>query len=354
MKKILACVLLSIIISCSNKDEDTQEIKFENGFFIINSGNYSSGESASIYFQHYENEQIEKFYFTDVFSLVNDEKIPGFLLDMSISNNKACILSRDEYDRLIITDKLTMQKEKEIILNSSNAIAAFLTSENVYVVTEDFYLFTININSEEITASKKLDALTGIISDIKMFNDKIYFSTNNAFGKVHVIDLKNNLSLISYNIGPLVNSIIPLEDGIYLSAIKSEFTYDKNELINPAITHGIIKINTTNGNVDQIVSTGFSYPYNLTYDNGLFLFMQSHDRFHPSDTESRILNKTTWELSDPLKNLKPTYNPEEFLQLRNSLIYYLTKDSFHLFDLKTDLLRATVTGSNAKKIVFLD
>ena len=247
-----------------------------------------------------------------------------------------------------------MKKEKEIILNSSNAIAAFLTSDKIYILTDDFYLYTININSEEITASKKLDALTGVISDIKMFNDKIYFSTNNAFGKVHVIDLKNNLSLISYNIGPLVNSIIPLEDGIYLSAIKSEFTYDKNELINPAITHGIIKINTTDGNVDQIVSTGFSYPYNLTYDNGLFLFMQSHDRFHPSDTESRILNKTTWELSEPLKNLKPTYNPEEFLQLRNSLIYYLTKDSFHLFDIETDLLRVTVTGSNAKKIVFLD
>jgi hypothetical protein len=347
-------VVSLIFISCSKEDDVIQEMTFANGFFIINTGSQSSGESAGLRFNPYDDNDSGKFYFTDLFSLINNENITGFLLDMALNNKIACLLTRDEYDRLIITDKRTMRKEKEIPLDSSESIAIFLTEHDIHIFSHNFILRTINIDSEQITSTKNFSYLSGIISDVKFYKNKLYFSTNGEYGRVHVVDINSNEPLVTYNIGLSINSIVPLEDGIYIAAEQPDNSYDSSELINPTIANGIIKIDPVSGEVIQKLESEFPYPYSLTYDNGLFLFLQSRYKSHPSNTFTKFWNKTTGVVSEPLENLRPTYKTTSFFKLKDSRIYFLDGDYVSIFDLDSNLIRATSTGSNSRKLVFLD
>jgi hypothetical protein len=356
MKTInLYITLLGLMFfGCSENEQKPEKVTFTDGYFIIKTGNKSTGTSGAVLFHPYADDDLNRYYSEDIFLEVNNEKIPGFLLDMVVNSNKACILSRDEKDRLIIADKLTMLKEKEIILNSAESIAIFLTEENIHIITHDFKILTVNIESEQITSTRDLSFLSGAISDVKFYENKIYFSTNGEIGKVHIVNMKVAEPLITFNIGPSINSIVPLEDGIYITGEEPFNSYDTSNLVNPTITNGIIKIDPFSGAVNQIVASEYPYPFNLTFDNGLFLFLQSRYKSHPSNTISKFWNKTTGELSEPLKHLRPTYKSASFITLKNSRIYILAGEGINILDMDSEFIRWTRTGANASKIVFLD
>ncbi len=356
MKTIfLHITLLSLIFcGCSEKEKELEKVIFTDGYFIIKTGDRSTGECGGILFHPYDDNDLGRYYFEDLFSEINNEKIPGFLLDMAVNRNKACLLSRDQQDRLIIADKLTMLKEKEILLNSAESIAIFITEENIHVFTHDFIIRTVNIDSGQITSNRDLSFLSDAISDIKFFDNKVYFSTNGEIGKLHVVNLKVEETLITFNIGPHINSIVPQEDGIYITAEEPYNSYDTSNLVNPAITNGVIKIDTFNGSVNQIITSEYPYPFNLTFDDGIFLFLQSRYKSHPSNTISKFWNKSTGVLSEPLKNLRPTYKTPSYITLKDSRIYVLSGVGLNILDMDSELIRWTRTGANSSKIVFID
>jgi len=350
-------LLILVFTSCIKEEESPQELIFKDGYFIIKTGNQTTGQSASILFHRYDGDHLDEHSYGDLFSTINDEKIPGLLLDMAVNNDKACLLTRVQNDRLIITDKRTMRKEKEIILDSAESNAVFLTEQYIYVFSKNFVISKINIDSGQIVLTKNLSFLEGALNDVQFHDNKLYFSTIGKYGKLHVVDMKNKATLTTYNIGPFINSIVPLDDGVYITIEEpfNPYLKYKLELINPSISYGLVKVDLSDGSVNQIINSNFRYPHNLTYDNGLFLLIETQNKYLSSDTHSKLWNKTTGGLSEILKSVVPSYNSNFFLKLKDSRIYVLSPNyGLDVLDLDGQLIRGNSTGKNASKIVFLD
>ena len=358
---IIVFCSFGIAVSCSNSNGDGEnEIRFTNGYFIVNSGDDHLGSTSSIYFRNFDIEDTSgKYNHTDLYSDINKELFRGFILDMAVDNDNAYILSKGIRNELIITELLTMKKKNVISFDFQNPYKLLVTNKKAFVVSEDYFIHVYDLNALEKIGLINLTSIAYKgISNLCYYNNKIYFSSGSPYGIVHEVDLSISKLTGSFKIGPYPNTIIAKNDGLYMTIERSSsegtIVYDKSEFLHPTVEPGLVKLDPLNNELIQITIADNRFPSFLTNEGDLFCFLVYDAKFHSFEREVRTWNKSTNTLSESLNTFQFNhYDTYTSMSLRNSLLYMTSNNSLYVVDInKTGYQLATVTGVNTSKIVF--
>jgi len=168
MKKILAYVLLSIaLISCTKTPEDHKVTYLDgNGAFIINEGNFLSG-NGSVSFFSYDSADV----YNDLFELINERPLGDVPNSMVVHGNFGYIVVNNS-GKIEVVDRNTFKTIASIDGLVAPRNIAFVNSEKAYITS----MYSDSIAILRVSDNK----ITGYIN-IRRSSESIEIASGKAF-----------------------------------------------------------------------------------------------------------------------------------------------------------------------------
>lgn len=254
--KLLSSLLLMLILfsSCEKEVIDEPLGEYEDGFFVLNEGNWGNGNASLTY--------LSDDYATlkeNAFKTINGENLGDVAQDMLLYNDKAYIVMNGS-DKVIVVNRYTMKRlaviEGSEINNPSFIVSyngkGYLSNWGVGSDASDDTIVVIDLATDTIINTIS----TGFVPNkLAVVNDKLYVELQgwypNNESKVEVFDLATNTSLGTIEVGYYPHSLMAYNDKVYVLS-----------------NNHIVEINTSNDSVSRTLTGGDSDYFNYLTNNG--------------------------------------------------------------------------------------
>jgi hypothetical protein len=234
MKQVVKLFLFALsigvlLISCVKDEGPTILGDYENGFFIVNEGPFSSGYGTLTYVSN-DYETVEQ----EVFNTVNEEVLGSIVQSMEMYGEKAYIIVNNSH-KLVVANRYTMEKEGEIIegLNNPRYIVfsggkGFISNWGSASDTTDDYIAVLDLNSLQI-----INTISVSEGPEHMYvkDNSVYVALKGGWGynnEVVKINASTESVEINYSVGYLPDSFVEMNnDLLVLCSGKSSWTGDE-------------------------------------------------------------------------------------------------------------------------------
>jgi hypothetical protein len=241
----LLVVLVMVTASCSKDDDTTaSKGKYDNGFFLLNEGNYSH-ETGSVHFYSYAKDSISKY----AYNTENPNKELGTNTQMlefgTIFNNKLYLVV-NLGGPLVITDAYTLKETGRLtsIPDSAHSFVGVDASRGLISTIHGIY----PVNLSSVTVGNKISGIEASVGDMIKAGDYVFILTADK----GIIALKAS----DYSITKVIG------------AATTGFAVGKDGSVWAATPNSLLKINTGTLAVDTI-NTPFDVYYNpYVYNSG--------------------------------------------------------------------------------------
>ncbi|WP_223605992.1 YncE family protein [Chryseobacterium sp. OSA05B] len=254
---LFAFTLLLGIVSCSNDNNDEQEVFYGNGFLIANEGTYGKPEGDVTFVSADLN-----FKQDNLFAL-NNGALLGDVLQMIAFKGENAYLLLNNSNRIQIVNRFNFKATGEIKaeLNSPRYMA--FANNNIYVTNDKFNgdKFVSIYKASDLSFIKKItftDAVERVVeagNNIFVQNASFGFGNKITYINTSSNDIQSTITLPNGNI----NKIISNNQNVYAIAGGTTDSY-------------IYQISSTGSITKTTTLTGIANAKNLEISNGKFYF----------------------------------------------------------------------------------
>ncbi len=190
-----------IVFSCKKNIDEPITVNTNNsGFFVVNEGNYTWGNSSLSFFDETNN----KFH-QDIFYEANAVPLGDVAYSMTIYNNKGYIVVNNS--GIIYVVNLSNMKYTGKIIGLSSPRQMLIVNDTLAYVSDlyDTRIAKINLLNNSILGYVNIGHTT---EKMLLLNNKIYITSWSYFNMVYLIDAQNGIKLDSAIVGKQPNSIV--------------------------------------------------------------------------------------------------------------------------------------------------
>jgi len=240
--KILIFFLTSIcIFGCKKENKDEQIFNFKKGFFIVNEGNFTYGNSSISFYDFFKKEVIN-----NIFYKANKIPLGDVAMDLKIYDGK-CFITINNSGCIYIVDPSTF-KLKSTIKNLTSPRYMVKINDSIMYVT-DLYnpsIYLINIKKLKIENT----IFIGKSTESLVKKNNFVFITSWSFNdKVYIIDIEKQKLIDSIKVGlQPCNIVIDKNEDLW---VLCDGGYEGNPIgyENPSL----YKINGKNLTIEKII-----------------------------------------------------------------------------------------------------
>lgn len=220
--KLLSVLLLSLFVFNSCKKDDPVEEPplgdYENGFFIVNEGNFGSG-NASITFVSNDYATVEQ----NVYQTVNSEALGDTAQSIFMNDDKAYIILNAS-NKIEVVNRYTMESIATIdggnisnprYMETYNGFG-YVSNWGSTSDSNDDFISVIDLSTNTVVGTI---SVTLGPEKIMLIGEKIYVAMKGAWGtnnKITVIDANTNLVITSIAVGDNPNSMLVKGNDLYV------------------------------------------------------------------------------------------------------------------------------------------
>ena len=207
-KLLLLLILSFITFSCSKTDDPEPLGDYENGYFIVNEGNFGTGIGTLTFVD--ENQTVTQ----DIYQTVNAEPMGNTLQSMAFYGDNAYLVLNGSH-KVIVTNRYTMEKiaviEGENINNPRHFVAiadkGYVSNWGEGADPSDDFISVINLATNTIENTISI----GEGPEKMLINDaKLYVNLQGGWGQnnqVAIIDMQNDTVVSNIEVGYVPNAI---------------------------------------------------------------------------------------------------------------------------------------------------
>ncbi|HIP47702.1 MAG TPA: hypothetical protein EYG92_01905 [Lutibacter sp.] len=339
--KLLSTLFLTILLfsSCVEKEEIEEPLgDYEHGFFVLNEGNWGSG-NASITYLSEDYSTLE----TEVYKTVNIESLGDVAQDVLFHNEKAYIVMNGS-DKVVVVNRYTMEHlsviEGSEIKNPSFMIMyngkGYLSNWGIGSDASDDTIVVIDLASDTIVNTIPVGFVPNRLAVV---NDKLYVELQgwypNNDSQVEVIDLITNVSIKTIEVGNYPHSLMTYNDKVYVLS-----------------NNHIIEINTSNDTISRTLTGGDTDYFNYLTNNGDDLYYSLNNNIYKWNIgEISLPNVEDIELGISIYGMK-VYNG--FLYVNHYADWQTGESLMNIYDTSTkNLIKEGIsTGIYSKTVAF--
>jgi len=226
-KLFLVALSVSLFVSCSNDDNESNTPKgvYDNGVFILNEGNFTSGGSVSFISDD------QSTFTQDIYSTVNGADFIGkYLQNIFFDGDKAYIIAGGSNVINVVnryTFKLVAKIETGLITPRYGVVKdgkAYVTNANTYwsktnpAGNTDDFIAVINLATNKVETTI---ALNTTANHIELYNNKLYVTEPYNNDKLLIVDPATNKLETSVAVGYGADNM-EIKDGV-LYTIRSSY-----------------------------------------------------------------------------------------------------------------------------------
>jgi hypothetical protein len=358
-------ITLILFSACNGDQEGTPEqpLTFENGYFVLINGQGSESGVSKVTFYDASNPRNSFDYnHRDIYNLVNDEEIEGVLVDLTIHEDKAYMLTRTQNwskTNVTILDKRTFQKLDQFTLNIPSSDEIIVDNNRAYI--SDFVegIYVVDLSTKSIIKKLRLENY-GNVKNMRILNGKLYHAVESGYGKVVEIDLASLTFSKIFNIGPYPTSLHLNNKGTFYMTVQRIFNenssdYNRDEFLLKDVTYGILELDPVNNTLKQLIETDFAYPKFLVEDNNMYCFMEFDSKVFSFEYAFRFWNPQTNHLSEAKTylNFGTSYALTTSLKFKDSFLFHTQRNSVTILH-KDDnsYARAALSDETTFKLVY--
>ncbi|SHE81980.1 hypothetical protein [Chryseobacterium sp. OV279] len=290
---LFAFTLLLGIVSCSNDNNDEQEVFYGNGFLIANEGTFGKPEGDVTFVSADLNLKQD-----NIFSLNNGGAKLGDVLQMIAFKGENAYLLLNNSNRIQIVNRFNFKAAGEIKAELNVPRYMAFANNNIYV-TNDKYLgdkFVSIYKASDFSFIKKItftDAAERIVeagNNIFVQNASFGFGNKITYINTSTNDIQSTITLPNGNI----NKIISNNQNVYAIAAGTTDSY-------------IYQISST-GNITKTTTlTGIANGTNLEISNGKFYFSSGKNVYAMDMTATTAPTSPLFTVANSVDNFSALY-----------------------------------------------
>lgn len=290
---LFAFTLLLGIVSCSNDNNDEQEVFYGNGFLIANEGTFGKPEGDVTFVSADLNLKQD-----NIFSLNNGGAKLGDVLQMIAFKGENAYLLLNNSNRIQIVNRFNFKAAGEIKAELNVPRYMAFANNNIYV-TNDKYLgdkFVSIYKASDFSFIKKItftDAAERIVeagNNIFVQNASFGFGNKITYINTSTNDIQSTITLPNGNI----NKIISNNQNVYAIAAGTTDSY-------------IYQISST-GNITKTTTlTGIANGTNLEISNGKFYFSSGKNVYAMDMTATTVPTSPLFTVANSVDNFSALY-----------------------------------------------
>lgn len=201
MKKSIIFIIITLILlnACKKEEKPTSQIDAQQGFYVVNEGNFTWGNSSLSYYDE-KTKSVE----TDVFYKANQVPLGDVALDMKIIHDKGFITINNSGIIYVIHPKNS--KHMATISNFTSPRYILPINDSIAYISDLYspYITLINTKTNRRVGQIFIGKST---ESMLLWKNKV-FACNWSFGnKVFVIDITQNQCIDSIPVGLQPNSL---------------------------------------------------------------------------------------------------------------------------------------------------
>jgi len=331
-KLLLILVALNLLFTSCEDEKVTEVGLYEEGFFIVNEGNFGSG-NASLSYVSYDYATVEQ----NIFKKANGSDLGDTAQSIFMLDDKAYIVLNAS-NKIEVVNRYTMESlttiESDEIKNPRYMLSyngfGYVSNWGVGSDPSDDTIVIIDLSTNTVSSTISV----GFVPDkMTIINDQLFVILNGWYpdneNKVDVIDLKTNTVVKTIEVGYYPNSIVANNDTVFvMSGGEYGVSAGSISVIDP-ITNTVT--NTIDFQGSESPNQLVCYAENLYYNlNG------------------KVYTTTTSDLatSTEITSLEGSYYA---MNAYNDKLYtldaadWMSEGVLKVFDLSTARLEATVT-----------
>lgn len=194
-------VILLILLSCKKEKDDTQpQVQNVKGFFIVNEGNFTWGNSSLSFYDEDKN-QINN----DVFYNSNQTVLGDVAMDMKIIHNRGFIVVNNS-GLIYVVDPVTA-KHLATIGNLTSPRYILPVNDTLAYVSDLYSPYMTIIHTTKLTKYGQIWIGNSTEAMIKVMN-KVFVTSWSFKQKVYVIDVLQHAVIDSITVGKQPQSIV--------------------------------------------------------------------------------------------------------------------------------------------------
>jgi len=339
--KLLGTLFLTLLLfsACVEKEEIEEPLgAYEDGFFVINEGNWGSG-NASITFISDDYTTIE----TEVYNEINSEVLGDVAQDVLFYDDKAYIIMNGS-DKIVVVNRYTMEHlsviEGSEIKNPSFMVMyngkGYLSNWGIGSDTTDDTIVVIDLASDTIVNTIPVGFVPNRLAVV---NDKLYVELQgwypNNENKVEVIDLITNASIKTIEVGNYPHSLITHNNIVYVLS-----------------NNQIVVINTLTDTISNTLTSGENDYISYLTNSGNDFYYSLNNNIYKWTTNATNL-PTTHEIEVGASIYGMTVN-DGHLYVNHYADWQTGESLMNIYDVSTKevLKENIITGIYSKTVVF--
>ncbi|HCA05880.1 hypothetical protein [Chryseobacterium sp.] len=290
---LFAFTLLLGIVSCSNDNNDEQEVFYGNGFLIANEGTFGKPEGDVTFVSADLNLKQD-----NIFSLNNGGAKLGDVLQMIAFKGENAYLLLNNSNRIQIVNRFNFKAAGEIKAELNVPRYMAFANNNIYV-TNDKYLgdkFVSIYKASDFSFIKKItftDAAERIVeagNNIFVQNASFGFGNKITYINTSTNDIQSTITLPNGNI----NKIISNNQNVYAIAAGTTDSY-------------IYQISSTGSITKTTTLTGIANGTNLEISNGKFYFSSGKNVYAMDMTATTAPTSPLFTVANSVDNFSALY-----------------------------------------------
>lgn len=286
---VFVFAIVSFMTSCSSDDNFTEEDvkigEYTHGLFVLNEGNFGSGNSEVSFIDSFITEVTNNIY-----GKANDQSPLGDTAQSIAIYEDLAFVVVNNSNKIVVVDRHTFEYITEIEEGINNPRFMTFTNGKAYVTnwgdpTDNTDDFVAVIDLEKMNVSKTISLEFGV--EKILANDKHVFvahkggySQNN---KLSVIDANTNTVAKLIEVGDVPNSLQFVDNDLWVLAGGNPSYADAG-----ATDGKLVKIDLGSLEITKAFDFVETSPSHLEYDNGNLYYTVSTTDWSTFETESNV------------------------------------------------------------------
>lgn len=338
--KLLASLFITLLLVTSCVEEEIQQPlgDYEHGFFVLNEGGFTHGNSSVTYVSD-DYATIEQ----DVFNTVNARALGDVAQSLYTYQDKMYIIVNNS-NKIEVVNRYTMESIKTIDSNEINNPRymieyngkGYVSNWGVPDDASDDTILVIDLTSDSVISTISVGFVPNrmVLVENKLYVElQGHWSTGNE-NKVEVIDLTNDTIINTIEVGLYPHGMVAYNNHVYVLSNES-----------------IVEINTSLDNISKTLAINDGeYLSNLINNDGDIYYSLNNNIYKWNIASNTLPSTHEIEVGETIYGL----------QAKNGLLYstnaasdYVSEGNLMIFDLTDNSTIETIaTGINPNGVVF--